>query len=94
MALRDTEGNSMSSSSGGSLRGGARSGAGSALTNGPVYTDPKMTQHLESSINGSRELCAAILRTGNTHRKMDAWEQLDARRYAFGPGLIDKRTWK
>jgi len=69
-------------------------GGQSILTNGPVYTDPKMTQHMESCINGSRELCAAILRTGKLHRKMDAWEQLDARRYAYGPDLVDKRTWK
>jgi hypothetical protein len=43
---------------------------------------------------GSRLLCAAILKTGKLHRKMDAWEQLDARRYAYGDDLVDKRTWK
>lgn len=37
-------------------------------------------------------LCAAILATGKTHRKMDAWEQIEARRYAYGPDLVDKRT--
>jgi len=41
---------------------------------------------------GSRKLCAAILRTGMTHRKMEPWEQIDARRYAFGPDLIDPET--
>jgi hypothetical protein len=50
-----------------------------------------MTQHIQSCMEGSVLLCAAILRTGKTHRKMDAWEQLDARRYAFGPDLIEKR---
>jgi len=77
-----------------SLRGEAKTKATSKLHDGPVHTDPKMTQHIQSCMEGSKELCAAILRTGKLHRKMDAWEQLDARRYAFGPDLVDRRTWK
>jgi len=74
-----------------SLRGEAKTKAASKLHDGPVHTDPKMTQHIQSCMEGSVLLCAAILRTGKLHRKMDAWEQLDARRYAFGPDLIEKR---
>ena len=66
----------------------------SVLASGTTWTDPKMAQYIKSCIEGSKELCAAILRTGKTHRKMDAWEQLDARRYAYGPDLVDKRTGK
>ena len=44
----------------------------------------------EDCKEGSRQLCAAILRTGKTYRKMEPWEQLEARRYAFGPDMIDK----
>ena len=76
------------------LRGGARSGSGSALTEGAEYKDPKMTELCNNMKEGSRLLCAAILKTGKLHRKMDAWEQLDARRYAYGDDLVDKRTWK
>lgn len=67
-------------------------GAQSKLQDGTTWTDYKRAADIQSCINGSRDLCAAILRTGKTHRKMDAWEQLDARRYAFGPDLVDKRT--
>lgn len=66
----------------------------SKLQEGPSWTDPRMTQHIQSCIEGSKLLCAAILRTGNTHRKMEPWEQVEARRYAYGPDLIDKRTGK
>jgi len=69
-------------------------GGQSKLQDGPIHTDPKMTQQVKSCIEGSVLLCAAILRTGKTHRKMDAWEQVEARRYAYGPDLVDKRTGK
>lgn len=46
----------------------------------------------EDCKEGSRQLCAAILRTGKTHRQMQPWEQIDARRYAFGDGLVDPET--
>jgi hypothetical protein len=67
-------------------------GAQSKLQDGTTWTDHKRAADIQSCIEGSRLLCAAILRTGKLHRKMDAWEQLDARRYAFGPDLIEKRT--
>ena len=74
-----------------SLRGEAKLRADSKIHEGTSWTDVKMAAHLKSCTEGSRMLCAAILRTGKLHRKMDPWEQLDARRYAFGPDLIDKR---
>jgi hypothetical protein len=66
----------------------------SKLVTSESYTDPKMTTHIESCVKGSRELCAAILKTGKLYRKMTPAEQLDARAYAYGPDLVDKRTWK
>jgi hypothetical protein len=66
----------------------------SILASGTTWTDHKRAADVQSCIDGSQKLCAAILRTGKLHRKMDAWEQLDARRYAFGPDLVDRRTWK
>jgi len=76
------------------LRGGARSGAGSALTEGAEYKDPKMTELHRNMDEGSRKLCAAILKTGKLYRKMTPAEQLEARAYAYGPDLVDRRTWK
>ena len=64
----------------------------SILASGTTWTDHKRAADIKACIEGSRMLCAAILATGKTHRKMDAWEQLDARRYAYGPDLVDKRT--
>jgi hypothetical protein len=69
-------------------------GAQSKLQDGTTWTDHKRAADIRSCIEGSRMLCAAILATGQTHRKMDAWEQIEARRYAYGPDLVDKRTGK
>jgi hypothetical protein len=69
-------------------------GSQSKLQDGTTWTDHKRMADIQSCINGSRDLCAAILRAGKTHRKMDAWEQVEARRYAYGPDLVDKRTGK
>jgi hypothetical protein len=66
----------------------------SKLVTGDSYTDPKMTLHTESCIKGSKDLCRAILKTGKLYRKMTPAEQLEARLYAYGPDLVDKRTWK
>jgi hypothetical protein len=67
-------------------------GAQSILASGTTWTDHKRVADIKACIEGSKLLCAAILRTGKTHRKMDAWEQIEARRYAYGPDLVDKRT--
>ena len=69
-------------------------GAQSVLASGTTWTDHKRVADIKSCIEGSQKLCAAILATGKTHRKMDAWEQIDARLYAYGPDLVDKRTGK
>jgi hypothetical protein len=66
----------------------------SILASGTTWIDHKRAAEIKSLNEGSRKLCAAILATGKTHRKMDAWEQIDARRYAYGPDLVDKRTGK
>lgn len=67
-------------------------GSQSILASGTTWTDHKRMADIQSCINGSRDLCAAILKTGKLYRKMTPQEQLDARRYAFGPDLIQKRT--
>lgn len=66
----------------------------SILASGTTWTDYKRAADIQSCIDGSRRLCAAILATGKTHRKMEPWEQVEARRYAYGPDLVDKRTGK
>jgi hypothetical protein len=58
----------------------------------PPSKDYITFRQIEDCSEGSKNLCAAILRTGKTHRKMEPWEQLDARRYAFGADLIDPVT--
>ena len=65
-------------------------GAQSILASGTTWTDHKRMHDIQSCIEGSRLLCAAILRTGRLYRKMKPWEHVEARRYAFGPDLIDK----
>lgn len=62
----------------------------SILASGTTWTDYKRAADIQSCIDGSRRLCAAILRTGKLYRKMKPWEHVEARRYAFGPDLIDK----
>ena len=69
-------------------------GSQSKLASGTTWTDHKRAADIRSCIEGSKLLCAAILATGSTHRKMEPWEQVEARRYAYGPDLIDKRTGK
>ena len=69
-------------------------GRQSALVREGAYTDTKMTDLHASMRKGSVELLAAILRTGKLYRKMTPAEQLDAREYAYGPDLIDKRILK
>ena len=58
----------------------------------PPSKDYITFRQMEDCMDGSQALCAAILRTGKTHRKMEPWEQLDARRYAYGDGLVDPET--
>jgi hypothetical protein len=66
----------------------------SILASGTTWTDHRRAADIQSCIDGSRRLCAAILKTGKLYRKMTPAEQLDARAYAYGPDLVDKRTWK
>jgi len=58
----------------------------------PPSRDYATFRQLQNLKDGSKNLCIAILRTGQMHRKMQPWEQLDARRYAFGDGLVDPVT--
>jgi hypothetical protein len=69
-------------------------GKQSFLTKGESHADPKMVELYNNMRQGSKELCAAILNTGKLYRKMTPEEQLDARLYAFGPELTDKRKRK
>ena len=62
----------------------------SKLHEGPVYTDPKVTQYENSCFWGSRDLCRAILKTGKMHRKMTEAEQVEAVSYAYNVDITMK----
>jgi hypothetical protein len=47
-----------------------------------LVTDQSTIRYLDSLRFGSKALCAAILRTGRTHRPMTEAEQIEAVRYA------------
>jgi hypothetical protein len=69
-------------------------GGQSKLTNTEAHKDSKMTDLNNNMREGSVALLAAILKTGKLYRTMTPTEQIEARLYAYGPDLVDKRTWK
>jgi hypothetical protein len=48
----------------------------------PIFMDPRMVHYINDCYNGSKALCAAVLKTGRTYGPLNEAQQIEAIEYA------------